>query len=179
MIHSAALPFFLRRSHDVVAVGRVTKTLERIHGLLRVDGERVTVQWRVAREVSHVGGEIRTDHEFEPVREVVLPLASLAGAAVHWRGRNRIRGPRFVLTAADLRAFEEIAGAAGLRLEHPAQLVLRIRRADILAAQEFAATLNLAVAEHSPLPAGERAPARRLGPGPDAPGTALDEPATV
>lgn len=52
-----------------------------------------------------------------------------------------------VLTATDLRAFEEITGQAGLKLEHPATLSLPIDRRHELAALEFAADLDLLLAE--------------------------------
>lgn len=144
---SAALPFYLRRSHDVVGSVEITSTTERIHGLLKLEDERLVVQWRLARETERYGTEIRTDHELEPVREIVLPLAALAGAEVRADGWRRLLGPQVVLTAADLRAFESIAGAAGLRMSHPATLVLRVKRSECLAAREFAAELNLALAE--------------------------------
>jgi len=149
MPYTAVLPFFLRRSNDVVGITEITSTSERVHGLLRLEGDRLVVQWRVARETERVGMEIRTDHEVEPVREVVVPLAALGGAEVRATGLRRLLGPQVVLTAADLRAFEEIAGATGLRLAHPAALKLRILRSDHLLAQEFAGELNLAVAEHA------------------------------
>jgi hypothetical protein len=38
MRHVAALPFFLKRSEDIIAAGRITSTAETIHGLLRLDG---------------------------------------------------------------------------------------------------------------------------------------------
>lgn len=47
-----------------------------------------------------------------------------------------------MLTGADLRAFVEIAGEGGLRLDHPAELVLRVRRSDSLAAREFVGALD-------------------------------------
>src|SRR5687768_17483994 len=119
MAHSAALPFVLRRSHDVVG-WEIVSTRETVHGLLRLEGDRVFIQWRVARSTDHVGMSIRTDHEVEPVREVVIPLGAVAGASVRWRWRWP-PGPYVILTAADLRAFEEIAGAAGLSLDHPAR----------------------------------------------------------
>jgi hypothetical protein len=53
-----------------------------------------------------------------------------------------------VLTATNLTAFEEVAGHSGLQLDHPAELVLRLRRSDRLAAEEFSAELALAIAEH-------------------------------
>jgi hypothetical protein len=147
MPHSAALPFVLHRKHDVV--GReITSTRETVHGLLRLDGDRVHVQWRVARSTDRVGMEIRTDREVEPVREAVIPLSAVAGASVRWRWRWP-PGPYLVLTAADLRAFEEVAGAAGLSLDHPAELALRLRGADRALGSEFAGELELALAERA------------------------------
>jgi hypothetical protein len=148
MPHSAALPFVLHRSHDAVGMLEITSTHETVHGLLRLEGDRLHVQWRVARSTDHVGKEIRTDREVEPVREVVLPLSALAGAAVRWRWRWP-PGPYLVLTAADLRVFEEVAGAAGLNLDHPAELALRLRRADRELGTEFAGDLELALAERA------------------------------
>jgi hypothetical protein len=144
----AAAPFFLKRSEDIVSVGSVTSTTETIHGLLRLDGERLVVQWRLERTTERVGtAEIRTDRELEEVREVVLPLASVAGARVR-RPRWLLGfGARLVLQAADLRAFDVLAGPEGLKLDHPAELVLRLRRKDLLTAEEFAAELALAVAQ--------------------------------
>jgi hypothetical protein len=156
-----ALPFVLRRSSDVIAAREITSTTETVHGLVRIDGERLVVQWRVARSTDRVGSEIRTDREVEPVREAVVPLAALAGAAVRWRWRWP-PGPHLVLTAADLRAFEQVAGDAGLRLDHPAELWLPLRRADRAAAAEFAGDVALAAAEHALHAAEER---DRLAPG--------------
>ena len=146
MPHVTALPFFLKRSEDVIARGEITSTAETIHGLLRLEGERLIVQWRIARETDHVGREIRTEREMDPIREVVLLLSGVAVAAVRasWWPWS---GARLVLTAADLRAFEHLVGEGGLRLDHPAELVLRLRLRDRIAAQEFASELQLAIAE--------------------------------
>lgn len=164
MPHSAAVPFILHRSHDVVGALAITSTKETVHGLLRLDGDRLVVQWRIARSTDHVGMEIRTDRQVDPVREVVVPLSAVAGAAVRWRW-SWPPGAYLVLTAADLRAFEAVAGAAGLSLDHPAELALRLRGADRVLGAEFAAELELAIAgrelegaEESPrLSASERA----------------------
>ena len=147
MAHSAALPFILKRSNDVIGV-EITSTRETVHGLLRLDGDRVYVQWRVARSTERVGWQIRTDREVEPVREAVIPLSAIAGATVRWQWRWP-PGPYLVLTAADLRAFEEVAGAAGLSLNHPAELALRLRGADRALGNEFAGELELALAERA------------------------------
>jgi hypothetical protein len=156
-----ALPFVLKRSNEVISGKAVTSTTERIHGLLRLEGERLVIQWRLARATDHVGPVIRTDHEYEAVREVSIPLAGLAGAAVRQRGWWWLgRSPEIVLTALDLHAFEEVAGAAGFRLDHPAALVLPVPRAYRLTALEFAAELDLALAEREEQPAAR---ARRLG----------------
>ena len=149
MTHSTALPFVLRRSAEEVGIVSVTSSTETIHGLLRLDGDRLVIQWRLARETSRVGAVTSdTVQELEDVREVVLSLASVAGAAVRpRRWWQPWRGPHLMLTAADLRAFEAVTGAAGLRLDHPAELVLGLRRTDALPAAEVAAELSLAVAE--------------------------------
>lgn len=162
MSHSAALPFRFRRKQDVMGMMEITSTTETVDGLLRLDGERLVIQWRLTRATERVGMQIRTDRELEPVREVVIPLSALAGARVRrlwWRWPP---GPHLVLTAADLRAFEEVAGEEGLGLDHPAELVLYLRRSDRLQGEEFAAELELAVAEHALRAADEAA---RLGSG--------------
>jgi hypothetical protein len=161
MPHSAALPFVLHRSHDSVGIREITSTHETVHGLLRLEGDRIHVQWRVARSTDRVGMEIRTDREVEPVREVVLPLSAIAGASVRWRWKWP-PGPYLVLTAADLRVFEEVAGAAGLSLDHPAELALRLRRSDRELGTEFAGDLELAVAERA-LAAAEGKPRLEAG----------------
>jgi hypothetical protein len=148
MRHVAALPFFLRRSEDVIAGGEITSTAETVHGLVRVEGERLVLQWRVSRETDRVGREIRTDREVDPVKEVAIPLHGVASAKVRasWWPWS---GARLILTAADLRAFEHVAGPGGLRLDHPAELVLRLRLRDRIAAQEFTGELEMALAEQA------------------------------
>lgn len=147
MPRTTALPFFLKRSTDVIGSGGITSTAETIHGLLRLEPDRLVIQWRLARQVDRVGPEIRTDHEVEPLQEVVVPLQGVAGGAVRRSWWPWARTARLVLTAADLRAFEALVGPEGIRLDHPAEVVLRIRRRDVEAAWTFAADLSLAVAD--------------------------------
>ena len=54
---------------------------------------------------------------------------------------------QLVLQAADLHAFRALAGEAALLLDHPAELVLDLRRGDRAVAREFVAELDLALAE--------------------------------
>ena len=126
----------------------MTTTTENVHGLLRLEGDELTLQWRLARKTAYLGSESQhTDEEFEAVREANIPLSAMAGAIVRrpwWRFWS---GPRIVLMASDLQALEAVTGEDGLRLAHPAQLVLTVRRADALVAAEFAAELEIAVAE--------------------------------
>ena len=157
MPHSAALPFTLRRSNDVISGGGITTTTETVHGLLRLGDDHLLVQWRLARKTDQIGGEIRSDEEVEAVRQVNIPLEGLAGALVRRRWWKWSGGLRLELTASDLGAFEEVAGQAGLRMAHPAQLVVRVHRKDRLAAEEFAAEIALALAERS-LDAGPEYP---------------------
>jgi hypothetical protein len=148
MTQPSALPFTLRRSDTSYGKeGEFVTTTEHVVGLLRLDTDRLVVQWRRSRSTQLVGMEMRTDRDVEQVREVVIPLAALAGAAVRWIWWRWPPGLHLVLTGADLVAFEEIAGESGLRLDHPAELVLRIRRTDGHAARMFAGELELAVAD--------------------------------
>jgi hypothetical protein len=147
MPQSVALPFTIRRSDDIIDRGRITQTTETVHGLLHLAGETLTIEWRLYRETGHVGSEIRTDREVDAVRTVAVPIRRVGGAHVQRGGWPWPFKPRLVLTAADLQAFEAIAGVEGLRLEHPAELVLTLRRSDHLLAEEFAAELALAIAQ--------------------------------
>lgn len=148
MAYSQALPFTLRRSSDVLSNTAITTTTETTHGLLRLEGDSLVIQWRLARKTEHVGAtNISSDEEFEAVKEVVVPLSGVAGALVRRGWLQWFTGPRIVLRASDLQAFEAVTGEDGLRLGHPAEIVLKLRRADVLAAEEFAAELELAVAQ--------------------------------
>jgi hypothetical protein len=148
MHHSSALPFFLRRSQDILGTAEITTITETVHGLLHLEGDRITIQWRLSRRKELIGSQIRTDEEMEAVKEVVIPLSAVAGSTIR-RGWLGLGGTRVVLTASDLRAFEEFSGQGGLRLSHPAELVVRIRRDHRLAAEEFTAELALALAQRA------------------------------
>lgn len=158
MTSLAAVPFTLKRSTPLWTSGgdyesatntahgrvRLTKTA---HGLVRLESERLVLQWRVAMRTESIDGAgYETRDEIEPVQEMAIPLASVAGAAVPRRRWWQLTGPKLVLTATDLLAFEKIAGQQGLKLMHPAKLVLRIKRADRLIAEEFGAELALTLA---------------------------------
>lgn len=143
-----AVPFHLRRSTDIVNALEVTTTTESVHGVARLQDACVRIQWRLSRTTDHVGMEIRSDREVEPVREASIPFSGFSAARVRMRWWRWPWGAELVLTAAELAAFDEIAGSAGLRLEHPAEIVLRIRRTDLAAARTFAAELELALADH-------------------------------
>jgi hypothetical protein len=168
MPHIAALPFTISRSDDVVGVREITSTREQLHGLLRLEGDDLIIQWRTSRTTDRVGLEIiRTDRELDAVREIVVPLAALASARVRWTWLRWPPGQYLFLTAVDLRAFEEVAGASGLRLKHPAELVVRVAAGVHAAAKEFAGELDLALADRA-LRAAERLPLDDAGRAPAA-----------
>lgn len=74
MSRFAVLPFTLRRSKHSFATGSMTTTTGMVHGLLRLEGDELTVQWRLARKTAYVGGEAQhTDEEYEAVREATIP----------------------------------------------------------------------------------------------------------
>lgn len=178
MTSPGTVPFIIRRDHSVIRGPEITATREDSHGLLRIEGRRLVAQWSTVREVSRVGSTFRVDRELGPVRDVSLPLHGLAGAQVRWRVCPWPPCWQLVLHAADLQAFRALADEAGLALEHPAELVLDLRRTDRALARQFAADLDLALAEDAleaaeradPLPSGEPPdPPRGLPPGPAAP----------
>lgn len=144
MPNVTALPFTLERERVVFGAREYVTTTETVHGLLRLEGAWLAIQWRAHRTVERYGREMRVDDEVDAVREIVLPLADLAAATLRRRGRWWFSSYELELTAANLRAFEEIAGAAGLKLDHPAQLRLGIASRDRVAAAEFAADVALA-----------------------------------
>lgn len=151
MAHPASvLPFHLSRSDDVVSFAEVSSTTEKIHGVLRLESDALVVQWSTARETQRVGLVIETERTLAPVREARLPLAALGGASLarpFWRWPPL--GTVLRLRAADLHAFAALAGEAGLVLEHPAELTLGIHRRDRALASEFAAELEMALAEQA------------------------------
>jgi hypothetical protein len=175
MARSATLPFIFKRGRDAISAGTgtVITTRETVHGLLRLEGGHLTIQWRLARKTERVGLDIRTDHEVEAVQETVVSLSRIAGATVRGGGWLWPLGLRLVLTAADLTALEGLAGKDGLSLDHPAELLVRLRRSDRLAAEEFCAELALAISSREldraeDAPSLDRAPASgspRLTPG--------------
>lgn len=166
---SAALPFLLTRSSDVISGVTVQSTTETAHGLLRLDTTHLVVQWRVRTSTDVIGTEIRSDAVIGDVQEVRIPLDGVAGATVRERRFLFWRSVKLVLTAADLRAFEPLVGASGLQTAHPAEVQLELQRADALAAQEFCAELAMVLAERwrerssRTLDRGDAPPALRPG----------------
>lgn len=163
----AALPFQVSGENQVIANGTVTTTEERRHGVLRLEGATLTVQWRVEREIQRVGVEIRTDTERDGMRSIPVRVDQLGDARVRTRGRWWWRRWELVLTARDLSAFDPLAGNDGFDFAHPAELVLPVRTADVELAREFASEVELAIAELA-LRAAEQAAAPLPAPAPGA-----------
>ena len=143
------MPFVLSRQQQIVGK-EITTTVEVVHGLIQVADNRMRLQWRTSRETARVGKEVRTDVELDAVAEAELPLQAIANVEVRTRWWSRLGFPGatdLIVRAADLRAFEVVAGAAGLVLAHPAELVIPVRKNDRTSAYEFAAEAMLALAE--------------------------------
>ena len=130
-------------------------TTETVHGQVSLEGDQLTLQWRLARKKTNWNsGE--TDEEFESVRDATIPLSAIEGVIIRrpwWRFWS---GPRVVLVASDFRALEAVTREEGIRLAHPAKLVLAVRRADALVATEFAAELDISIAERGLARSNER-----------------------
>ena len=169
MRRTAALPFRQTRKQETFDAEGVTSTIETVHGLIRLEGDRVVIQWRAATRVDRVGMEICTDEEVGDVHEAVVPLEAVAGATVQRPWWRRLLGPRVLLLASDLRAFEALSREGGLRMAHPAELVVDVPRKARLAAEEFAAELELARAELLSDPSRRRLDRESPGPPPPLP----------
>jgi len=147
--HIAALPFTFTRSTDAYSVKEYTSTTETAHGLLRIEGDRLVVQWRVSRTTDRMGMGYESKEELEPVKETSVPLNELAAARIRRSWSLLGKGtPHLVLTATDLRTFEAVAGPTGLALAHPSQLEFTLAKRDGEAGEEFASELELAISEY-------------------------------
>jgi gamma-glutamyltranspeptidase/glutathione hydrolase len=143
----ATLPFELATEEQVIGHGSVTTTQHRRHGVLRLDGDALIVQWRVDRVTHRVGPEIRTDAASDGLRDVTVPLRLLGSARVRVRRRLFRQRHELVLVARDLTAWDRLAGEDGFAFAHPAELVLPVRAVDREVAEEFASELALAIAD--------------------------------
>ncbi len=145
-----AVPFVLKRNHGTVVSEDVTQTVDTLHGILRIVDAHILVQWRSSRTTSVVGSEIRTDREVMSMQQVQIPLAAIASARVKLPWPRIFRAPLLQIIAADLSAFQLLQsdnGIPGLVFEHPAELLLTIRRSDRQLAEEFCTELELANAD--------------------------------
>ena len=144
------LPFVIKRSSDEMDFTEITSTTEEVHGILRIEEDVLVVQWSTARQTERVGiTAIRTERDLDPAREVRLPLVGLGGATYRWRWWLFQPRATLVIRAADLKAFRILAGDSGLLLEHPAELRLGVRWGDRALAKEFAAELELQLADRA------------------------------
>lgn len=113
MPRSAALPFTLRRSRDAFTAREYISTKETVHGLLLLDGDRLRIQWRLARVVDRFrSGSMGSDEEVEEVREVVIPLEQVAGATVQ-------RGGKWAWWRAPRLPAEEFCGELAMAVAEP------------------------------------------------------------
>ncbi len=140
----AALPFVLTRTEQVFgAEYRVIE--ETLQGLLVLQGEQLTVQWRREQQTNRYGEEIRSDRAIDAVRTTAVPLTALTSARLDerwWRRQSSL-----VITASDLAAFDGVAGADGLQLDHPGELRVPVARAAREQARSFVNELEYALAE--------------------------------
>lgn len=112
-----------------------------LHGVLRLEGDQVILEWSGRRRVAEAGrGVARSVAEPVPVSRVVFPVASLGRVALrrHWWWWQRL-----VLRSADLAALQSVPTARS------GQIVLEVARVDRHAAADLASRIELAVADHA------------------------------
>jgi hypothetical protein len=137
------LPFrFVKEDAQVGGPTRVTTTNELCEGLVRVEGDALVFQFVVTKTVTRVGGvSVQTERSTEPVREVRVPVGSLA--AIRLRRKGWLRRREVILSARDLNAFLGIPGARAQDLAIP------VPREHVAAAVELVGTVELAMADHA------------------------------
>ncbi len=143
-----SLPFTAKQRSSTHTVVGYTATAETTHGMLRIDGDRLVIEWKVRRSTTRAGATYETREETDPVAEAAIPISRLASAMIQ-RGRWWLGGarPRLVLAANDLRAFESVTATGALSLKHPSRLEFTLARRDLDAAIDFAGELELAISD--------------------------------
>jgi hypothetical protein len=114
-----------------------------------LEGDRLLIQWRMSRTIKRVGLEVRSESELVPVREVTIPISAIGAIHVGWSWSRWPPGTYLTITAADLRAFESLAGKDGLELKHPAEFAVRVRRIGRIPARLFASEVSLVLADRA------------------------------
>ena len=150
MLETTALPFVWHRHQQEFTNSEYTATSETVHGLLRLDAASLYIQWRITREVRRYGVETNTDRQQHTVREVEIPLIKLSDARVKRIWYRLPPREALVLTASDLQTFEVVTAEdqiPGLALNHPAELVLEVRRRDRKLLHNFVSALRVSISE--------------------------------
>ncbi len=135
-----ALPFRLRVVEPAVAVRRnaVDTTESRLHGLARLDGSTLRLEWSGTVESTVVRGpEVRIERRELPVSGLEVPVQELARVEL----RGRWFRPRLVLRPVRLDGLAAVPSATG------GTLTLWIERRDWALAGELAASLEVEMAD--------------------------------
>lgn len=153
MLESNALPFVQQRLHQDYSGPDYTTTSETVHGIIRLDGDVLRLQWRISREINKFnkyGAGHSSDSQQEAIREIEIPLEKLSGARIK---RIWYRVPPkevLLITTSDLQTFSKFTiedKVPGLASDHPAELVLEIRRSDRKRWHVFCSALRFAISE--------------------------------
>jgi len=111
-----------------------------LHGVMRLEGDHLVIEWSGTRHVSEAGrGTARSAVEQLPVSRATIPVASLGRVTLrrHWWRR------RLEIASADLSALQAIPTARAGRV------VLEITRADRHLAADLVSQIELAAADHA------------------------------
>jgi hypothetical protein len=132
------LPFTLSApGEDEVGPSTVRSVSYRIHGVARIEGSTLVLEWTGEKLIDEVKGpEVRSRSEPVPARRVAVAAGSIGGAEVRGWLRRRLE-----LWSSDINALAGVPGARGGRIR------LRISRSDQLLAEELVASLQMAAAD--------------------------------
>lgn len=134
-----AVPFSLALPKEAsVDRGSVQSKVYQVHGMARLDGDRLTLEWSGSIQITEVQGHgVRTLRQSVPAQRLVLPASRIA----RFEARGRWWKPYVELRTDSIAPLELVPTAAAGRI------LLRISRRDWGAARELASHVQLAMAD--------------------------------
>ena len=135
------VPFTIRVPGDsrVGKWGDVSTTKHRVHGLARLEGDALVLEWSGTIEHQYIGLEVRTERVPLPVRRLAIPVRLIRAIDLEggwWR-------PRIELRVSALEALGELPGVEQDRAR------LKVSRRDRGAAGELVAAVEMALADRA------------------------------
>jgi hypothetical protein len=135
-----AVPFSLSLPKEAAVDGAgVQSKVYQVRGMVRLDGDRLTLEWSGSVEIVEVRGKggVRTLRQSVPAQRLVLPVSRIAS----FEPRSRWWKPYVELRTDSIAPLELVPTASAGRV------MLRIARSDWGATRDLASHVQLAMAD--------------------------------